>query len=99
MACLRLPCASSQAQAGGRRRRGEPEEYMKAHLPRALDSSWTTLVRTGDDMAYLEYTALTVGAVDLLHCSFQPVFDAWCIENCPQGRKRSMGTYDVLGLV
>ena len=74
-------------------------KYMKAHLPRAVDSSWTTLVRTGDDMAYLEYTALTVGAFDLLHCSFQPVFEAWCIKNSPRGRKRSMGSYDVLGLV
>ena len=35
-----------------------------AHLTRAVDSSWTTLVRTRDDMAYLEYTALTVGAFE-----------------------------------
>jgi len=71
-------------------------------LCRPEDSAWACIVQSGNDMAYLEVTALTLRAFEILHDSFGPCLEqhwnALRATGKPQGRKRKMTTWCVLGM-
>jgi hypothetical protein len=78
-------------------------QLTKTGIPRFVDSGWSCIKTSQEDVNFLEFTALTLGAFHLLHAHFAPVMYEWWLKNITNtqgdGRPRAMETYDILALV
>ena len=102
IASLRVRIAAAITEQLLRRALRERHYLTRPSLNKPEESAWLCIEASGNDMAYLEVTSLTVRAFTILHDEFGPClqghWDSLRSKSSVKGRKRSMTTWSVLGI-